>query len=98
MSSKPESRLSSRIIKTLRAEAPEPCWFAKIPGTAFSAGLPDIIGCVRGRFIAVEVKMPGRENTLTARQAAVLDLLEHAGARVGVVTSVEEALALLSDL
>lgn len=89
-SQKPESRLSTKIIKTLRARTDG--WWVKIPGTAFSAGLPDIIGCVDGKFYGLEVKLPGREKTLTARQAFILDQIALAGGTAAVVTSVEEAL------
>lgn len=57
------------------------------------AGLPDIIGCYRGRFIAVETKMPG--NTTSTRQRYVIAKLREAGARVVVAHSVAEALNVL---
>lgn len=57
------------------------------------SGVPDIIGCYRGRFIAVETKMPG--NTTSRRQDFVIARLREAGAHVVVAQSVSEALRVL---
>lgn len=68
----------------------------KIHGGPFQVrGLPDIIGCYKGRFVGLEVKRPSRENTLTAAQGHALDLIAKAGGISGLVTSAEEAVALV---
>jgi hypothetical protein len=59
-----------------------------------AAGDPDLTGCFRGRHFEFEVKAPG--GRLTRIQKARLDEWRSAGAIVGVVRSVEEALALLT--
>lgn len=52
----PEAKLVRKIIQALREEFPEG-YFRKIHGNMFQhAGIPDIIGCVRRRFIGLEVK------------------------------------------
>ncbi len=57
------------------------------------AGLPDLIGCVEGKYVALEVKVPGkREDPL---QRHTLDRITRAGGKAGVITSYEEAEALL---
>lgn len=52
------------------------------------AGLPDLIACVQGLFIGIEVKQPG--NNPTQRQLFVHSLIRRAGGIVIVAHSVEE--------
>lgn len=66
-------------------------WWVKIHGSAFQqAGIPDILGCYTGLFIAIEVKCPGEVPTLL--QGHCMKLLKKAGARVGVAYNVEDAI------
>jgi hypothetical protein len=60
-------------------------------------GIPDLVGVYYGVFFFMEVKVPGRENTLTRNQAEVIKRLKRAGAVGGVVTSRAEAEAVLED-
>jgi hypothetical protein len=55
-------------------------------------GLPDIIGCYQGVFFGLEVKLPGKEHTLTERQAHALKSIRRADGKARVVTSVDEAM------
>lgn len=73
-------------------------WVVKTHGSPHLAGLPDILCCYQGRFVAIEVKRPETRHTVTARQAAFLEAIAAAGGVVGVATSVEEALILLSEV
>jgi hypothetical protein len=59
------------------------------------AGEPDIDACLRGRSLQLEVKRLGQKPT--PLQVKRLDQWRHAGALVGVVTSVEEVKALLGS-
>jgi VRR-NUC domain. len=62
MARQPEGRLVGKILDFLRANYPG--WWEKIHGSVFqSRGVPDIIGCYRGRFISIEAKMPGEQPT-----------------------------------
>ena len=58
------------------------------------AGEPDIDACLAGRSLQLEVKRPGQKPT--ALQCRRLEEWRHAGALVGVVTSVEEVRALIA--
>lgn len=51
-------------------------------------GLPDIIGCREGRFLAVEVKRKG--GRVSGDQLGALQRLQHAGALVCVACGVSE--------
>lgn len=66
------------------------CFAWKTHGGMYgTAGIPDIIACVDGRFYAFEVKQPG--GRLTRLQAATLDKIRAAGGVAAMVTSAEEA-------
>lgn len=53
-----EKALQAKVLKKLRAEFGG-VWVNKSPSPWDSQGIADIIGCVRGRFIAIELKRPG---------------------------------------
>ena len=49
-----EKNFENRIKKFLKEEG---CYFVKYFGCAFTqAGVPDILACVNGHFVAIEVK------------------------------------------
>lgn len=89
----PEATLSKNIVKALNRLAhchAEKRW----TGGAFTrVGEPDVTGCVCGRRFEIEVKVPGKK----ARRIQEKRLQDwaSAGAIVGTVTSVDEALNLL---
>ena len=90
---KPETGLVHKIMTRLEAEGG---WWMKVHGSIFqTSGIPDIIGCHKGRFVGIEVKMPG--NTATKLQLHIIGLLKLAGARVGVAYSAEEALKIRDE-
>lgn len=89
MAQKPESRLQSKIQKELGKAFPG-SFFYKTHGNPYQrAGIPDIIGCVNGCFIGVEVKLPGKENTLTELQKDSIKRINKAGGLAFMSTSVE---------
>ena len=66
------------------------CFVWKTHGGMYStAGIPDIIACMGGRFVALEVKQPGGKPTRL--QEITLGKIREAGGIAAVVTSVEEA-------
>jgi Holliday junction resolvase len=69
-------------------------FWSVIHGSAFQrAGLPDLIGCHEGRYVGLEVKQPGKQ--ATPLQTHTLEQIIRAGGIAGVITSFEEAKALL---
>lgn len=89
--SQPEARLGRQIRKALEERG---AFMFKIHGgPTMMAGLPDLIGVWKGRFIAIEVKMPG--NHPSKIQERVIDKIRAAGGRVVVAHSVPEALTVL---
>lgn len=56
--------------------------------TTNRAGVPDLLCCVKGRFIGIEVKMPGKK--ASPLQLANGIMIEDAGGFFIVATSVDE--------
>jgi hypothetical protein len=68
-------------------------------GSEFTlAGLPDIVVCHRGLFIALEVKMPGKQDNVSPVQQVVHQQLREAGGRVHVVSSIAAAVLAIQTL
>jgi hypothetical protein len=93
MGSQPESRLSLQIQKALRAEYGRDLWCFKVHGGPLTpAGIPDILGVVRGRLFALETKMPRRDSKPSEIQLHVMSRIARAGGIVGVPRSIADAL------
>jgi hypothetical protein len=90
----PETRLVNRIIRWLNDQPSTRA--RKGHGSVYQTGEPDVDAVVCGRAVKLEVKLPGEEPT--ALQARVLALWEAAGAVVGVVTSLDEAQAIVAPI
>lgn len=58
-------------------------------------GTPDIYACLQGRFIAIEVKQPGKKPT--PAQVQVLTEIEAAGGITRVMTSASEVDVMLRE-
>lgn len=97
MAAKPESALQTRIRKALLEEFPG-AWIVKVHGSAYqTAGIPDLLGCIEGRTVGIEVKLPGKENTLTARQSDALVSIRKAGGIAFVASGVHTVLRTLQE-
>jgi len=73
------------------------CFFWKEHGGQFgAAGLPDIIVCFKGRFVAFEVKTAAGK--LTVLQTITLKRIQAAGGTAEVVRSVEDARRIIESL
>lgn len=91
-----ESDLSKKIALKMRQRG---AWAVKIAaGPRQGTGLPDIIGCYHGVFLGLEVKLPGKEKTVTVLQRARLDAIEAAGGTGVMVTSWEQVDRLLKSI
>ena len=81
-----ESSIVTSIMRELRRRG---AMVIKIHGDPYMpGGTPDLIGCASGRCFVLEVKRPGEKRALQVQQ---LEKWRKAGAVVGVVTSVREA-------
>lgn len=64
-------------------------------GQYSAAGIPDVIGSYRGRFIGVEVKRPGKK--ATKLQQVVIDKIKETGGISFVATSVNDVKEVLNE-
>ena len=77
----PESRVKKRVAELLKKY--EAYYFFPAMGAFGRAGVPDIIGCYRGYFFAVECKA-GKGKT-TALQEAEIEKIRRAGGKAFVI-------------
>ena len=71
-------------------------WWLKVHGGPFQkTGVPDILGCYRGRFFAFEVKAP--DGRTSAKQDHEIQRIRDAGGVVDVVTSLADVQNILEE-
>lgn len=88
-----ESKIQKKIIDYLRRELNA---YAIKPVVVNRAGVPDIIACVGGRFVAIEVKRPGASPSELQRYN--LKKIWDAGGISIIAHSVEEARSALANI
>ena len=70
MASTPEGRVKDAIKKFLRQRG---AWFfMPVSNGMGQVGIPDIICCYKGIFVAIEAKAPGKRGNVTENQKRVL--------------------------
>jgi Holliday junction resolvase len=90
-----EKNIQSQIIKMLN-KLPQ-TWVVKFHATPYSVnGVPDLIGCCKGKFFAMEVKTP--EGTTTTIQQYQQKMILKSGGICDVVRSVDDAAELIRKL
>lgn len=82
-----EGTLSGKMARRVRDRGG---WCRKVHGGTYGAGWPDLMGVYKGLALCIEVKLPGKEKTLTELQAETLSNLREAGALAFVLTSVRQ--------
>jgi hypothetical protein len=91
----PEGRVTQAITKYLKGLG---CFFFKVHGHAMQrVGVPDILVCYRGWFVALEVKRPEGGIVSPAQTVCMKEIRENGGF-ASVVTSVREAEALFTEI
>lgn len=85
-----EARLRTNIVKALNAYGG--WWIVTHADGYGERGVPDILGCYHGTMIAFEVKLPGKEHTLTPVQSRMIARIKRADGRAAMVTSIDEAM------
>lgn len=93
MTTQPEARISRAILDALKAAG---IFSFKVHGGPNQmAGLPDILACVEGIFVGLEVKTPDKRKNTSVRQDYVHGLIEQSGGVTEVVCSVPEAMEIV---
>lgn len=84
-----EQNIQSKIIKYLQARG---AYVINVM-VASRSGVPDVLACYRGRFIAFEVKRPGQKPSALQREN--IAMINQAEGMAAVVTSIAEVKAVL---
>ena len=85
---KNESQLVSQIKNYLKTKG---AYCEKIFGGGFqSAGIPDIIACYRGYFVAIEVKSPTRKGRASDIQKLKIRAIREAGGVAFITDNIED--------
>ena len=95
-----ESYYQENIWKNYQKEYPNSYWVKIAGGNYQKRGLPDIIGCIDGLFVGIEVKLPERRNELgavTPLQQYALDQIHKAGGFTFVAYDVDDVLSILKE-
>jgi Holliday junction resolvase len=92
MSSTPERKVKAQVVKLLTAQGVY--YFYPVMGGYGRSGIPDVVCCVKGRFLAIECKAGA--NKPTALQEREIALIKAAGGQAIVVN--ENNLAQLAAL
>jgi len=90
-----EKQIVAAIMRHLKT-VPDCFCFKEHGGMYGTAGLPDIICCISGRFVAFEVKQPS--GNLTKLQEATIQRIKDAKGKAYKVSSVEEVKSILANL
>ena len=90
-----EKNIVIAILRHLKTVPNCFCW-KEHGGMYGTAGIPDIICCIDGRFVAFEVKTPSGK--LTKLQEITIQRINDANGKAYKVTSVEEVIQILDRL
>lgn len=83
MAMTPEKRVKQQIVKQLKEFEDDVYYFFPATGGYGRSGVPDIVGCYKGKFFAIECK--AGSNTTTALQERELEKIRRADGGAWVV-------------
>lgn len=92
------SQPEARIVRAIKAHLElHGAFMFKVHGSPLMmAGLPDLVGCIKGRFIGVEVKTA--EGSVSKVQRHVLAKIRRAGGVAIVARSVDDVRPIVTQL
>ena len=89
-----EKAVENKIKKWLKDKG---YWFFKVHGSIFQpSGIPDILACIDGKFVAIEVKR-SKGGVVSPLQKAQIAKIKENGGIVGVANSMDEFLKILKE-
>lgn len=89
-----EKAVENKIKKWLKDKG---YWFFKVHGSIFQpSGIPDILACIDGKFVAIEVKRT-KGGVISPLQKAQIEKIKENGGIAGVASSMEEFLEILKE-
>lgn len=88
MGDTPETKLKKEAKKLLDKLGPD-CWYFKVLGSpGQKAGVPDLVGCYKGKFFAPELKVA--PNKPSDKQLHEIRKITAAGGASAVIWSIDE--------
>jgi Holliday junction resolvase len=88
-----ESQIQAKILKYLNSE--DECWAFKAESVV--RGVPDIICCYRGLFVAFEVKR-AKGGRVSVIQRAIMGKISDASGHASIVSSVKQVQTALDNI
>lgn len=92
----PEGKLTADVKKLLHSFGAKLWHFKVHGGPAQRAGIPDIVGCLGGKFFAIELKAGGNETSL--RQDIEIKRIKEAGGSAFVCRSLGDVKEAISNV
>ena len=89
-----EQQIQKKIIKYI--ESLDNTYVVKVI-SASKAGVPDILACIQGEFVGIEVKRPETKNNVSRLQEHNLNLIRLAGGEAIVAWSVEQVKEFINE-
>lgn len=90
----PEGKVKAAVKRVLDAKG---VWhFSPVSNGMGRHGIPDIICCWDGKFLAIEVKAPGKRANTSALQDREIKAIGNAGGTAIVVDDVDQIVDLLT--
>jgi len=89
-----EQDYQKKIVKALEAKG---AYVVKVVA-ATKKGVPDILACYRGHFLAIEVKTPLTRANVSKLQDYNLDLVSEAGGISGIAVEVDDIMPFLREI
>lgn len=88
---KPEAEFQSAVVKFLGHRFGPRFWYINhLGGLGQRAGIPDLLCCIDGHFLALEIKSPSRQGRLGPKQKRELEAIRQAGWKAVVVATWED--------
>lgn len=89
-----EKKVENKIKKWLKDKG---YWYFKVHGSIYQpSGIPDILACINGKFVAIEVKR-SEGGIISPLQKAQIEMIKKNGGIAGVSNSMEEFLEILKE-
>ena len=97
MNRKPEAAFQSKVVRYLKDAYGPRLWLAnQLGGLGARAGIPDLLVCIDGRFVALELKTPAGTGRLGPKQAQEIKAIQEAGGVALVVSTWQDLKAILN--
>lgn len=88
-----EKTLQTSVMKYLKERG---YYAINVPGNAFTSGVPDILVCIRGRYVALELK--AADGTLRPLQKVRINSIRRAGGIAEAVRSLDRVKEIIGTI